>query len=203
MLPVNLVNITDEYTPDDLSFNSNYKCIAELYNINNSKTMTEIINNGFRDIIKYNFDSTLNWHFFKASPKLIDSIHDSYILTTIYLYKKNVNVWTGVTLFDACGIMYSDVSWVKPDKMTIENLKYQQLQFDLAELFALKSKKYINNEKINGIGERKMTNIYNLFFNEFMKEQKECEFETNYGKNISKVLILSKKVDKELLDLKD
>ena len=135
------------------------------------------------DTITYNQKSKLNWTDFKEIEVVSDSSKGFNFSSSIQMRIVKVNVWTGVTTFEAYGIYYLSKNWISIVKKNNKMLEYFQLQFDIANSFAKQLEREINSKKINGAYKSKMEKIFKGFENRLNKIYQKMDTETLNGQN--------------------
>ena len=197
----NLVNIVEEAEPGGSSIC--YRCVADLYYVEFGSVGIDTTTLFARDALIYDANRRLAWADFKAELDYDDSTEHAYLFATIQMVLTKVNVWLGYVTIDAYGIVFKDVSWVKPEYANKDNLVHQQLHFDIAELFAKRLKKDINKRKINAGNKKKINEIFNSYKEDLDNYLSLYDKETNFGRNRREQKRWRDKIFKEFAQLKN
>lgn len=98
---------------------------------------------------------------------------------------------------DAAAFFSPGGSWARPDGKTPELLKHEQGHFDMAELYALKLRKAVQDAMI-GCGDTAQANTGEKIVSEFQKEwqdaERHYEEKTKYGTDLREQDAASKKI---------
>lgn len=138
------------------------------------------------DTIYYNARNKITWNDFKGTPTDTVKVLNAHLATTIQMRTTKVNIWTGVASFDVVAIAYKNLSWVKTDRKTDDELQHQQLQFDISEVIARRLKTEINNKKLNAGRQKKITEMFREFLNSLADMRKTYAVETKLGTDLVK-----------------
>jgi hypothetical protein len=133
----------------------------------------------------------LTWDDFKGQPPKSAS-YPSTVSDTGFKYQLACR--NGLLDIDAAAFFSPGGSWVKPDSKTPELLSHEQGHFDMAELYALRLRKAIQDAKIscgdtakanakaNAAGEK----IVGEFQRDWLNAEREYEEDTQYGTDLRK-----------------
>ena len=132
------------------------------------------------DTITYRSKSKLEWTDFRMIPDNSDSSRLSLNLTIVTITKK-VDIWFGIITVESFAGILRDSSWVKTECKTDQLLKYVQLKYDIANLYAKKCEKDINRKKINAAFTRKISKIIDRHINEMKFQLINYDQETDFG----------------------
>jgi hypothetical protein len=127
----------------------------------------------------------LTWDDFRARPPKSTS-YPSAVSDTGFKYQPVcIN---GMLDIEAAAFFSPSGSWVKPDGKTPELLRHEQGHFDLAELYALKLRKAIQDAKI-GCGDTAKANaagekIVGEFQREWQDAERDYEESTKFGTDL-------------------
>jgi hypothetical protein len=127
----------------------------------------------------------LTWDDFRARPPKSTS-YPSAVSDTGYNYQLVCR--NGLLDIDAAAFFSPSGSWVKPDGRTPELLRHEQGHFDMAELYALRLRKAIQDARIscedkakaNAAGERVVAD----FQADWENAEREYEEATKYGTDL-------------------
>ena len=136
------------------------------------------------DIVTYKEKSQLEWKDFKEIATGIDSIKQFNFSASIQMKTVKVNVWTGVTTFEAYGIFKPSNSWISTTYKTKLLLDYFQLQYDITNAVSKQLEKDVNSKRINGGNKNKMDKVFNEYSNQVNQVLQKMDIDTEYGKNI-------------------
>ena len=139
------------------------------------------------NIVTHNTKPKLEWSDFKSEIMSIDTLKGFNFNCTIQMRTLKVNVWTGVTTFEAYGIYYPTTSWVLKSKKSDKLLTYFQLQFDISNAIGKQLEKEINVKKINGAYKNKMENVFKEYETRLNNILQKMDMETENGKNNSEI----------------
>ena len=156
-----------------------------------------IISRNDDDYIKWNESRKLTWDDFKAPPQ---KIGNTAAMTTTHLgFSYNVKNGSVSYLIDCR--FEKNKSWglVKNDWI----LKHEQGHFDIAEIFARKLYKAINEYQFNKMSFQKdLDAIYRSIVSEKEKFQQQYDDETDYSRNKPNQEDWFKKIEKALKEHK-
>jgi hypothetical protein len=144
----------------------------------------------------------LTWDDFRARPPKSTS-YPSAVSDTGFNYQlvcKN-----GLLDIDAAAFFSPGGSWVRPNGKTPELLRHEQGHFDMAELYALKLRKAIQDGKI-GCGDTAKANaaggnVVGEFQREWQNAERQYEEDTKYGTDLRKQDAASKRIAADLAAL--
>lgn len=144
------------------------------------KVISEMTKANTGDTISLRSKKILEWSDFKMTPE-INKDSNVHIELTFGVFKKKVNVWTGVVTVEAYGGIRRDLSWVNPQHESQQLLNYVQLKYEIADFFAKQSQKEINSKKINAGNVNKINGIIETYLNTRDKALNEFDIESNFG----------------------
>jgi hypothetical protein len=129
----------------------------------------------------------LTWDDFKGRPPKSVSYQSAQSDTG---FKYQLACRNGLLDIDAAAFFSPGGSWVKPDSKTPELLSHEQGHFDMAELYALRLRKAIQDSKI-GCGDTAKANaagkkIAGEFQRYWLDAEREYEEDTKYGTDLRK-----------------
>ena len=153
-----------------------------------------------KDIVCYNEKNKVEWLDFKELTDAIDSLKQYNFNTSIQMKTIKVNVWTGVTTFEAYGIYYLSNSWVLKAFKSEYLLDYFQLQYNISNSVAKHLEKDINAKRINGGNKHKMNKIFNEYVNRLNQILQKMDIETDNGKTIEIVNNWKTKLSNDTLE---
>jgi hypothetical protein len=134
------------------------------------------------DTISIRSKASLEWSDFKKSPELNQDLI-VHIELTFGVFSKKVNVWTGVITVESFGGIRRDLSWVNPQHKSQQLLDYLQLKYEIAQYFAKKSEKDINNRKINAANVNLINGIIETHLQGRDKAIRELDNQSDFGKS--------------------
>jgi hypothetical protein len=137
--------------------------------------------------VSYTEKSKLEWtDFNEVTQQNADTSIKFNFDNTIHMKTTKVNVWTGVTTFEAFGIYKLPTTWIIKTAETNQLLEYLQLQFDISNSIAKKLETDINKRRINGAYKDKMKRIFDDYNTRLNKILSRMDSETLKGKNVEK-----------------
>lgn len=151
--------------------------------------------------IPWSNNLNLEWPNFKANPNL-NVVAFAQTTYKIEIFPNEVQVDENNTIknyqsLHVNALFYSDESWVYKESDFL--LKYEQLHFDIAGLFALKI-----NEEFKTLIDQNEANfdayytIYKRLWKDCLDTQKQYDSETNHGQNIEENQIWIDQISKEI-----
>ena len=134
------------------------------------------------DTITYLSKSQLEWTDFRMNPKLSDSSKLTLNLTIVTI-TKDVGFWFGTITVESVAGIRRDSSYVKPEFMTDQLLKYAQIKYDIAHFYAKECEKEINERKINAGATKKIGKIIQSYIDKMNTQLENFKIETADGDN--------------------
>lgn len=189
----NLIKITQHKYPDQWS--TCHRISASLYNVTDPEQ--------YEKEIIWSQDRKLHWSDFKAERSPFPS-------NTIAAYSYCQLGFTGgahgafsKARFSVLATFHKKQSWVTNDETQLseQGLKYQQLRFDLCEVYARRLYKELADRKLTPYNMSEANNIYQQIFEEYDQRQIDMDKETDHGILESEVELWSKNIMSELLSL--
>lgn len=147
------------------------------------------------DTITYRAKNMLEWSDLKMSPKINDSVK-AHLELTFGVFKKKVNVWTGVITVESYGGIRRDLSWINTQYISQDFLSYLQLKYEMAHYFAKKSENEINTSKLNAGSTKKINGIIEKCLIKRDKILLEFDKKSEFGNNIEIIESWKKKLSK-------
>jgi hypothetical protein len=137
----------------------------------------------------------LTWDDFRARPPKSTS-YPSALSDTGFKYQLVCR--NGLLDVDVKAFFAPSGSWVKPDSKTPELLSHEQGHFDMAELYALRLRKAVQDAKV-GCGDTAKANaagekIAGEFQKEWLNAEREYEQDTQYGTDLREQDAASKRI---------
>ena len=148
--------------------------------------------------IIWNANEKLVWANFKG--KIPPSAASAAITASGISYKYSANLLHHeVKLdFEVTAFFYPNESWYKPTLCDDHVLSHEQLHFDIAELFARKMRKRLNETSFSDNVKAEVKDIYKEILKELADFQHLYDWETNFSRNKEKQLLWNKKIAKIL-----
>ena len=142
----------------------------------------------------------LKWEYFKASPRF-DRM--SYFCAYIKAQFNDQNVLNGKGNIYVAPIFMFDCSYVQPLEKNKFLLEYNQLKFDLLEIYSRKLRKEYSTSGIDTYEkwEKFWESIYDKVLNDLKTDLYNVELETNFGENRSGLVSWKFKVENDLKKL--
>jgi len=142
----------------------------------------------------------LKWEYFKASPKF-DRL--SYFCGYIKAQFNDQNALNGKGNVYVAPIFMFDCSYVQSLEKNKYLLEYNQLKFDLLEIYARKLRKAYLSSGINTYEKwlKFWEKIYDKIINELKTDLYNVELESNFGENHSGIISWKLKVENDLKEL--
>jgi hypothetical protein len=140
-----------------------------------------------KNIISYNENSKLEWTDFKELDSIKDTLINYNFSTSIQMKIVKVNVWTGVTTFEAYGIFNLTENYVLKKLKNEQLLSYFQLQYDISNSWGKNLEKDINSKKINGAYNKKMEKVFKDYEGRLNKILQNMDIETKNGTNLEMI----------------
>lgn len=150
------------------------------------------------DTILYSTRDKITWDDFKGRPTDKNNRFNADLVTTIQMETTNVNVWTGVASFNVVAVIFRDLSWVKEDKKTAEELRHQQLYYDICEVVARRLKADINSRRINAGRKKKIQEVFDSYDKVLQEMSESYAVETRLGEDRAKQAEWEDRIWKEL-----
>ncbi len=150
-----------------------------------------------KDRISWSSDYSLKWTDFQGIPDM--NYAGDALTSAIIIYE--VNAVENDEKFDFKVNCFFDKkkSWVKKNKSSDYLLKHEQLHFDIAEIYSRKMQKQFNEHHFTFDNLKKDAwKIYDHLTDEWSKEEKLYDKETNHSKNTEKQKEWNLKVEKLL-----
>ena len=91
-------------------------------------------------------------------------------------------------------------SWAHPEHKTDNVLMHEQSHFDIAELFARRFRKIINDKTLDT---KSLQKYYEKIYDDYKDYQQDYETATNHGRIRDKQFEYSQKIDREIEELSD
>ena len=135
----------------------------------------------------------LEWKDFKGKPDQ-DSTQDAFAFITLVATGRK-NFWSGNDYLETHGVMYQNLSWVKPEAKSENKLKYFRTYHKIAELYARKLYVIIDSLDTGRIPVHKecFENTNTQFENCIIKFNNE----TNFGNDSTALKIWIDKINTE------
>lgn len=130
--------------------------------------------------INWSADRKLCWEDFKGEA---DSTRD-YAAYTSYTISSSYTQKSDTLTILLSNTFVPNLSWVKANKQTPDLLAHEQLHFDIAELYARKTRKEFSQLSSKTNLESQWKKIYNKYQSELDKEQNRYDKETDYSRNV-------------------
>ena len=153
--------------------------------------------------LSWSSTNKLKWEHFKAAPKIDRS---SYFCGYISVQFNDVNFLNGKGEVNISPILLFECSYVQPLKKDKYLLEYNQVKFDLLEIYSRKMRNEFSKSEINT--QEKWTKFAQSTFNKVNSEYEtdlfNLETETNYGENYTELIKWQFKTEnglKELIEL--
>ncbi len=165
--------------------------------IENRKTSTN------NDTIYYDFHRNLTWSDFKGKP--IENYFAGAVTASGFAFDSQMN-FDGKTIYLNIGIytfFTKHDSWKKPNVNSEYHLMHEQHHFDITEIGSRKfmdelQKAHFTKENYAAL----LTSLFDKVYKENMDMQHDYDKETNHSLNVEKQLEWNKKIDAEILKLK-
>ena len=140
----------------------------------------------FQEMFIWSSEHSLDWKYFKGAPKLE---RPSFLCATLNVDYKNYKIG-GKGSIEVLPIIVLNCSYIQPQYQNQHQLEYNQLKFDLLELYARKMRKAFNEANIDSQmkWQKFAEKIYNDIFNDFETEIYYLETETNFGLEYTETL---------------
>ncbi|MCL6217604.1 hypothetical protein [Zunongwangia pacifica] len=152
----------------------------------------------FQNMLIWSTKHTLDWKYFKGAPKLE---RPSFLCATINVDYKDYKIG-GKGRVEVLPVIVLSCSYIQPNYQNKHQLEYNQLKFDLLELYARKMRDAFNEAKVDSqIKWQKFAEgIYNEIFNDFETEIYYLETETNFGLEYTETLRWKYRLKEELAE---
>lgn len=102
--------------------------------------------------------------------------------------------------FEVNAFFYPNESWYKPTICNDLVLSHEQLHFDIAELFARKMRKRLNETSFSDNVKAEIRDIYRKTLKELSDFQERYDWETNFSRDAKQQLRWNKEIAKALLE---
>lgn len=122
----------------------------------------------------------LTWVEFKGQPEKHDHIHGAVTYAGIALEILNIDFWGNVT-FRAYAVFDGGRSWTKSGQGDEDLLAHEQLHFDIAEVYARRLEKKLNDMKLKRREARIAKKLHDQYNNEQLQVQARYDEETIHG----------------------
>ncbi|MUP45974.1 hypothetical protein E0K83_09490 [Gramella sp. BOM4] len=142
----------------------------------------------------------LKWEYFKAAPKFDRS---SMFCGFIDVQFNDIKLLTDSGKVNINPIFLFNCSYVQPSEKSENLLDYNQVKFDLLEIYARKMRNEFSKSSIDTMEEWKKfaQNIYDKVHKEYETDIYNYELETNFGQNFTEVIGWKYRVKNELEEL--
>jgi hypothetical protein len=150
------------------------------------------------DTIYYSQRDKVTWDDFITIQVDTAKLIMADLATTIQMKTTKVNVWTGVASFDVVAVAFKNRSWVTNNGKTDNELRHQQLYFDISEVIARRLKADINSKKINAGRQKKITETFQSYDKMLFEMHKSYDNDTRFGTDLEKQTEWEKKIWLEL-----
>lgn len=189
----NLIKITQHKYPDQRS--TCHRISAELYKVDNPEQYE-------KDII-WTEDRKLKWSDFKADKSPYPG---NTVIATSYCqlgFTGGAHGAFSKAKFTVLATFQKNLSWAIDDKteLTPEGLHYQQLRFDLCEVYARKLYKELVDRKLTPYNIAEANNVYQQVFDEYNNRQMKMDTDTQSGYLENEIKVWSKDIAAELIAL--
>ncbi|MFA0963062.1 hypothetical protein AB9P05_14755 [Roseivirga sp. BDSF3-8] len=108
-------------------------------------------------------EGPLSWKEFRGKPEAHDHLHGAVTYAGIALEIENIDFWGNIT-FRAFAVFDRSQSWTR-EKKDLKLLAHEQLHFDIAEIYARRLEKRLNDLKLkrkDADTARRLKDKYNL-----------------------------------------
>ena len=150
------------------------------------------------DTIYYSQRDKVTWDDFITIQVDTAKLVKADLATTIQMKTTKVNVWTGVASFDVVAVAFKNRSWVTNNGKTDNELRHQQLYFDISEVIARRLKADMNSKKINAGRQKKITETFQAYDKMLFEMHKNYDNDTRFGTDLEKQAEWEKKIWLEL-----
>lgn len=163
-------------------------------------SMTITYGQDIQESISWSKDFRLSWEYFKG-PVPPDAVAAATTASGIsYEYSANL-MFNEVSLdFKVDAFFYPQESWYKPAVCDSVTLNHEQLHFDIAELYARKMRKQLQETSFSDNVKAEVREIYQNVLHELASYQERYDWETDFSRNLKAQLRWQKKIEKALLE---
>lgn len=189
----NLIKITQHKFPDQWS--TCHRISAELYKVDNPEQYE-------KDII-WTEDRKLKWSDFQAKKS---PYPNNTIIAMSYCqlgFTGGAHGTFSKARFTVLATFQKNLSWAIDDssQLTAQGLKYEQLRFDLCEVYARKLYKELIDRKLTPYNIAEANNVYQQVFDEYNIRQMKMDTDTQSGYLQNEIEVWSKNIAAELVAL--
>lgn len=186
----NAVKITEHKLPD--LWSTCHRIKFDVYNLDS------IID--FQKEMIWSSTNKLNWQLFKGAPKIDNT---SLFCGYIDVQFNDVKFMGSKGEVNICPIFLFQCSWVQPSKKNTQLLEYNQIKFDLLEIYSRMMRKEFDKYQIDTQDEwqKFAEEIYNKVYIKYNTEIFNLETETNKGEDNLKLAQWRSKVNDQLITL--
>ncbi|MGS2765178.1 hypothetical protein [Sinomicrobium sp. M5D2P9] len=154
----------------------------------------------FEEELVWSSTNKLNWGHFKGAPKIDKA---SYFCGYIDVQFNDVNFLNGKGEVNVSPIFLFECSYIQPLKKDKYLLEYNQVKFDLLEIYARKMRNEFQKSEINTKEKwsKFAKRIYDKIYLKYDTDIFNLETETNFGENYSGLLSWKFKTENGLKEL--
>lgn len=158
--------------------------------------MTDVF--AFQKMLIWSKEHKIDWKYFKGTPKIE---RPSFLCATLNVDYKDYKIG-GKGRIEVLPVIVFDCSYIQPNYQNKYQLEYNQLKFDLLELYARKMREAFNAANIDSQmkWQKFAEEIYNEIFNDFETEIYYLETETNFGLEYTETLRWKYRLKEELAE---
>ena len=158
--------------------------------------MTDVF--AFQKMLIWSKENKIDWKYFKGAPKIE---RPSFLCATLNVDYKDYKIG-GKGRIEVLPVIVFDCSYIHPNYQNKHQLEYNQLKFDLLELYARKMREAFNAANIDSQmkWQKFAEEIYNEIFNDFETEIYYLETETNFGLEYTETLRWKYRLKEELAE---
>ena len=152
----------------------------------------------FQNMLIWSREHPVDWKHFKSAPKLE---RPSFLCATLNVDYKDYKIGAKGRV-EVLPIIVFSCSYIQPNYQNKHQLEYNQLKFDLLELYARKMREAFIEAKIDSQmkWQKFAEEIYNEIFNDFETEIYYLETETNFGLEYTETLRWKYRLKEELAE---
>ena len=152
----------------------------------------------FQNTLIWSSEHSLNWKYFKGAPKVE---RPSFLCATLNVDYKDYKI-VGKGRVEVVPVIVLDCSYIQPNYQNKHQLEYNQLKFNLLELYARKMRDAFIKVNIDSQmkWQKFAKEIYNEIFNDFETEIYYLETETNFGLDYTETLRWKYRLKEELTE---
>lgn len=145
-------------------------------------------------------NTKLTWKDFKGNipPDVVPAATTASGIS--YRYSANLLHHEVRLDFEVNAFFYPNESWYKPEICNDFILAHEQLHFDIAELFARKMRKRLDETSFSDNVKAEIKKIYKEILKELADFQELYDWETNFSRNREQQLRWNKEIAKALAD---